>query len=188
MSVLQKPEKRRTAAEALRAAVLAWSPRAYEARLVFAAVLAGLLARGLRLSALWAIISAILVLQPDPVATRRNSLVRFAATAIGGVASVGAVALGLEGTWAFLPALAVTCTACAALGLAEGLRPACVCTAVLLIRPDGAVARADELGFAVDRILAVIGGAIVALGVAYLPGWRPDAADTARGSPRAGRD
>ncbi|HEY1335431.1 MAG TPA: FUSC family protein [Myxococcaceae bacterium] len=181
MSVLQKPEKRRTAAEALRAAVLAWSPRAYEARLVFAAVLAGLLARGLRLSALWAIISAILVLQPDPVATRRNSLVRFMATAIGGVASVGAVALGLEGAWAFLPALAVTCTACAALGLAEGLRPACVCTAVLLIRPDGPVARTDELHFAIDRILAVIGGGFVALAVAYLPGWRPDAADTARG-------
>jgi len=87
-----------------------------------------------------------------------------------------------------LPALAVTCTVCAALGLAEGLRPACVCTAVLLIRPEGTVARADELGFAFDRILAVIGGAIVALAVAYLPGWRPDAADTARGSPPARLD
>jgi uncharacterized membrane protein YgaE (UPF0421/DUF939 family) len=177
---------RRTLAEALRDAVRAWSPRAYEARLVFTAVLAGLFARWTHLSTLWAVISAILVLQPDPVATRRNSLVRFTATAIGGVASVGAVALGLHGTWAFLPALAVTCSACAALGLAEGLRPACVCTAVLLIRSDGPVAQADELHFAVDRILAVIGGAVVALGVAYLPGWRPDAADTARGVPRNG--
>jgi uncharacterized membrane protein YgaE (UPF0421/DUF939 family) len=172
---------RRTLSEALRDAVRAWSPRAYEARLVFTALLAGLLARWVQLSALWAIISAILVLQPDPVATRRNSLVRFTATAIGGLASVGAVAVGLQGIWAFLPALAVTCTACAALGLAEGLRPACVCTAVLLIRPDGPVAQTDELHFAIDRILAVIGGAIVALGVAYLPGWRSDAADTARG-------
>jgi uncharacterized membrane protein YgaE (UPF0421/DUF939 family) len=175
-------EHRRTLAEALRDAVRAWSPRAYEARLVFTAVVTGLLAGWLNLSALWAIISAILVLQPDPVATRRNSLVRFAATAIGGLASVGAVAVGLQGNIAFLVALAVTCTCCAALGLAEGLRPACVCTAVLLIRTDGVVAQGDELRFAIDRILSVIGGAIVALAVSYLPGWRPEAAATARGT------
>jgi len=176
------PEHRRTLAEALRDAALAWSPRAYEARLVFTAVVAGFLARWLQLSALWAIISSILVLQPDPVATRRNSLVRFAATVIGGAASVAAVALGLQGTWAFLVALVVTCTVCAGLGLEEGLRPGCITTAVLLVRPDGPIAQADELRFALDRILAVIGGGVVALGVAYLPGWRPEAAATARGS------
>src|SRR5262249_46129068 len=182
MTDTPQPEHRRTVTDALRDAVLAWSPRAYEARLVFSAVVAGLLARRLQLSALWAIISAILVLQPDPVATRKNSLVRFAATAIGAAASVGAVVVGLEGTWAFLLALAVTCTVCAALGLEEGLRPACVCTAVLLVHPDGSVTRADEIRFALDRLLAVIGGAVVALAVAYLPGWRPEAAATARGS------
>lgn len=182
MTDTPQPEHRRTPAEALRDAVLAWSPRAYEARLVFTAVMAGLVARWLQLSALWSIISSILVLQPDPVATRRNSLVRFAATAIGAAASVGAVALGLQGNWAFLLALAVTCTLCAALGLEEGLRPGCVCTAVLLVRPEGPVARADELLFAVDRILAVICGAVVALAVAYLPGWRSEAAATARGA------
>ena len=176
------PEHRRTLAEALRDAALAWSPRAYEARLVFTAVVAGFLARWLQLSALWAIISSILVLQPDPVATRRNSLVRFAATVIGGAASLGAVALGLQGTWAFLVALVVTCTVCAGLGLEEGLRPGCITTAVLLVRPDGPIAQADELRFALDRILAVIGGGVVALGVAYLPGWRPEAAATARGA------
>ena len=173
---------RRTLAVGLRDAVRAWSPRAYEARLVFTAVAAGLLANWLHLSALWAIISAILVLQPDPVATRRNSLVRFAATIIGGAASVGTVALGLQGIPAFLLALVVTCTVCAALALEEGLRPACVCTAVLLIRPDSPVAQAEELRFAIARILAVLCGAVVALGVAYLPGWREDAAGTARGS------
>ena len=174
--------ERRTLAGALRDALLAWSPRAYEARLMFTAVAAGLLARWVHLSALWAIISAILVLQPDPVATRRNSVVRFAATGIGAAASVGAVALGLQGTWAFLLALGVTCTVCAALGLDEGLRAACVCTAVLLVRPDGPVGRADEIRFAIDRLLAVLGGAVVALAVAYLPGWRPQAAAAARGS------
>ncbi len=187
MTDTPQPEHRRTLAEALHDAVLAWSPRAYEARLVFAAVVAGLLARRFHVSPLWAIISAILVLQPDPVATRRNSLVRFVATGIGAAASVGAVALGLQGTWAFLLALVVTCTLCAALGLEEGLRPACVSTAVLLVRPDGPVAQADELRFALDRILAVIGGGVVALGVAYLPGWRPGAAATARGSGPADR-
>ena len=180
------PEQRRTLSGALRNAVLAWSPRAYEARLVLTAVVAGLLARWLHLSAIWAIISAILVLQPDPVATRKNSLVRFVATAIGAAASVGAVAVGLQGNWAFLTALLATCTICAALRLEEGLRPACVCTAVLLVRPEGPVARADEILFALDRLLAVIGGAVVALAVAYLPGWRPEAAATARGSRSAG--
>ena len=176
------PIIRRELRGALRDAVRAWSPRAYEARLVFTAILAGVLARWLGLSALWAIISAVLVLQPDPVATRRNSLTRFAATIIGAVASIAAVAIGLQGTPAFLLALVVTCTLCAALALEEGLRPGVVCTAVLLIRPDGPVTQADELHFAVDRILAVIGGALVALAVAYLPGWRPDAADAARGA------
>ncbi|HEY1904943.1 MAG TPA: FUSC family protein [Myxococcaceae bacterium] len=175
------PIVRREFRGALRDAMRAWSPRAYEARLVFTAIVAGLLARWLGLSALWAIISAVLVLQPDPVATRRNSLTRFAATIIGAVASVGAVAIGLQGIPAFLLALVVTCTLCAALALEEGLRPAVVCTAVLLIRPDGPVTQAAELRFAFDRILAVIGGGVVALAVAYLPGWRADAADSARG-------
>ena len=107
MTDTPQPEHRRTLAEALRDAALAWSPRAYEARLVFTALVAGLLARWLQLSPLWAIISGMLVLQPDPVATRRNSLVRFTATVIGGAASVGAVALGLQGTWAFLLSLVV---------------------------------------------------------------------------------
>ena len=175
--------QRRTVREALRDAVQAWSPRAYEARLVLTAVVTGLLARWLGLSALWAIISAILVLQPDPVATRRNSVTRFAATLIGGAASVGAVAIGLEGTLAFLVALVVTCTVCAALALEEGLRAGCICTAVLLVHSGGGpVAQADELRFAIARILSVIAGAVVALGVSYLPGWRPEAAATARGS------
>ncbi len=176
------PEPRRTLKKSLRAAALAWSPRAYEARLVFTALLVGLLAHWVHLSSLWAVISAILVLQPDPVATRKNSVLRFVATLIGGAASVGTVALGLQGTPAFILALLATCTVCAALELEEGLRPACVCAAVLLIRPEGHVAEAEELRFAMDRILAVIGGGAVALAVAYLPGWRPEAAAAARGA------
>jgi uncharacterized membrane protein YgaE (UPF0421/DUF939 family) len=182
---MRENELRQTVVEGLRAALLAWSPRSYEARLVVTCLLAGALARWVHLSALWAIISAILVLQPDPVATRRNSVSRFVATLIGGAASVGAVALGLEGTAAFLVALVVTCTVCAGFGLEEGLRPACVCTAVLLVGSQSHVPEVQELRFAVDRILAVLGGAVVALAVSYLPGWRPEAASAARGS-RAG--
>ena len=182
---MREGELRRTVLEGLRAALLAWSPRSYEARLVVTALLTGVLARWAHLSALWAIISAILVLQPDPVATRRNSLSRFAATLIGGAASVGAVAVGLEGTPAFFLALVVTCTVCAALGLEEGLRPGCVCTAVLLVGPQAHVPEMQEIRFAVDRILAVIGGAVVALAMSYVPGWRPEAASAAGGT-RAG--
>jgi len=179
---VEEPAPRRTLIEGLRAAALAWSPRAYEARLVLTAIVAGALARWVHLSAVWAIISAILVLQPDPVATRRNSVVRFVATLIGGAASVGAVALGLEGTPAFLLALVVTCTVCAALSLEEGLRPACVCTAVLLVGPQSHVPEVQELRFAFDRIFAVLGGGAVALAISYLPGWRPEAAAAARGA------
>lgn len=169
-------------AKGLRAAGLAWSPRAYEARLVLTSLLAGVLARWVHLSAVWAIISAILVLQPDPVATRRNSVSRFVATVIGGAASVGAVALDLEGMRAFLLAMVVTVTVCAALSLEEGLRPACVCTAVLLVGAQSHVPEVQELRFAVDRILAVLGGGAVALAISYLPGWRPQAAAAARGA------
>jgi uncharacterized membrane protein YgaE (UPF0421/DUF939 family) len=176
------PEGHRKLVEALHAAALAWSPRAYEARLVLTALVAGGLARWVHLSALWAIISAILVLQPDPVATRRNSVSRFVATVIGGAASVGAVALGLEGMPAFLLAMVVTVTVCAALNLEEGLRPACVCTAVLLVGAQSHVPEVQELRFAVDRILAVLGGGAVALAISYVPGWRPEAAAAARGA------
>lgn len=166
---------RRTVRTALQAAVMAWSPRSYEFRLVCAAVLAGLFARWAHLSMLWAIISAILVLQPDPAATQRNTLIRFIATLIGGAASVGVVALGMRGVPAFVVALVVTCTVCAALALEEGLRPACVATAVLLIRPDAPASQAEELRFAIDRILAVTAGGVVSLLVAQIPGVRPPA-------------
>ncbi|HSP19602.1 MAG TPA: FUSC family protein [Myxococcaceae bacterium] len=179
---MDEPTGRERLVEGLRAAALAWSPRAYEARLVLTTLLAGVLARWVHLSALWAIISSILVLQPDPVATRRNSVSRFVATVIGGAASVGAVALDLEGMKAFLLAMVVTVTVCAALNLEEGLRPACVCTAVLLVGAQSRVPEAQELRFAVDRILAVLGGGAVALAIAYLPGWRPEAAAAARGA------
>jgi uncharacterized membrane protein YgaE (UPF0421/DUF939 family) len=124
------------------------------------------------LSPLWAVISAILVLQPDPAVTQRNTLVRFVATLIGGAASVGVVSLGIGGIPALALALLLTCTVCAALDLEDGLRPGCVCTAVLLIRPEGMMDRAEELEFAFERILAVLGGGVVSLAVAYVPGWR----------------
>jgi uncharacterized membrane protein YgaE (UPF0421/DUF939 family) len=168
---------RRTFADALRAAARSWSPRSYEARLVFSALVAGGLARWVHLSPLWAIISAILVLQPDPAATRRATLVRFVATVIGAGSAVGAVALGL-GTMAGLAlALVITCTACAALDLEEGLRAACVCAAVLLIQPGPQQPEVEELKLALARILALLGGAAVALLVAHLPGGRPTATE-----------
>jgi uncharacterized membrane protein YgaE (UPF0421/DUF939 family) len=115
------------------------------------------------------------VLQPDPAATRRSTLVRFVATLIGGASAVGAVALGL-GTMAGLGlALVITCTVCAALDLEEGLRAACVSAAVLLIQPGPNQPEVEELKLALARILAVLGGGAVALVVAHLPGWRPDA-------------
>jgi uncharacterized membrane protein YccC len=166
---------RRTFADAMRAAARSWSPRSYEVRLVLAALAAGGLARWVHLSPLWAVISAILVLQPDPAATRRSTSVRFVATLIGGASAVGAVALGL-GTMAGLGlALVITCTVCAALDLEEGLRAACVSAAVLLIQPGPNQPEVEELKLALARILAVLGGGAVALVVAHLPGWRPDA-------------
>jgi len=120
----------------------------------------------------WAIISAILVFQPDRAATQHHTRIRFIATLIGAAASVGAVALGLRGVPAFALALITTCSVCAATGLEEGLRPAGVATAVLLIRSDAPATEADELRFALDRILAVLGGGLVSLLIAQIPGLR----------------
>jgi uncharacterized membrane protein YccC len=164
-------ERRRTFADALRAAARAWSPRSYEARLVLAALVAGALARWVHLSSVWAIISAILVLQPEPLATRRSTLVRFVATLIGGASAVFAVMLGLGTMPGLAVALVITCTVCAALDLEDGLRAACVCAAVLLISPGPAQPQVEELKLALARILAVLGGGAVALVVAHLP-WR----------------
>jgi uncharacterized membrane protein YccC len=160
---------RRTFADALRAAARAWSPRSYEARLILSALVAGALARWVHLSSLWAVISAILVLQPDPLATRRSTLVRFVATVIGGGSAVGAVLLGLGTMSGLAVALIITCTVCAALDLEDGLRAACVSAAVLLISPGPAPPEVEELKLALARILAVLGGGGVSLVVAHLP-------------------
>jgi hypothetical protein len=99
---------------------------------------------------LWAIISAILVLQPDRRATQHNTGVRFIATLIGGAASVSVVASG-SGGFPRSASLVLTCTLCAALALEEGLRPRA------WPRPSSSRPDAPEPGrgsAALDRILS----------------------------------
>ena len=76
--------------------------------------------------------------------------------------------------------MVVTVTVCAALNLEEGLRPACAARPWLGAQSH--VPEVQELRFAVDRILAVLGGGAVALAISYVPGWRPEAAAAARGA------
>ncbi len=153
----------------MRAVGRSLSPGSYEARLIIAALVAGGLARWVHLSPLWAIISAILVLQPDPGATIRATYVRFVATVIGGASSVGAVALGLAALPGLALALVVTCIICVALDLEDGLRPACVSAAVLLVQPGSDTAPVGEVKLALARILAMLGGGAVALVAAHFP-------------------
>ena len=175
------PPRPRTWRDALSRAGRAWSHRAFEARVVFAALLTGLVSARAHLDELPAIVSAILVLQPDPALAHRHTALRFVTTLVGGGASVAAVAFGLHGLLALAAGLALTVTACALLDLEEGLRPACICTVILLARPDVHFARAEEMDFLLQRLLSVMAGALVALALSHAPGWRPEVIAAARG-------
>jgi uncharacterized membrane protein YgaE (UPF0421/DUF939 family) len=106
----------------------------------------------------WAIITAILILQPGLDASLGTSSVRIIATLIG--ASVGtAVALPIgRNSVAVLAGLVVTILICYLLRLDTHLRQACLTVPIVQMWPDNSIAHVDY-----ERITAIVVGCIVPL-------------------------
>ena len=109
----------------------------------------------------WAIISAILVIQPGIEQSIAASAVRIAANLVGGLIGLAIGALLGDGYPQLLFALLLTVSACELLRLDLGLRTACVAAVIVMVTaPDGHVTTS-----ALERLSAVIVGCFTALAV-----------------------
>jgi uncharacterized membrane protein YgaE (UPF0421/DUF939 family) len=106
----------------------------------------------------WAIISAILVLQPGITASLAASVARICANVVGAV-----VALGIEqffgvGTWQLLAAILIIVFLCELLRLDMGLRAACVSAIIIMTFRESRIVMTG-----VDRAVSVIIGSALAV-------------------------
>jgi uncharacterized membrane protein YgaE (UPF0421/DUF939 family) len=110
-------------------------------------------------SALWAVVSAILVVQPAMEQSIATSAVRIAANTVGGVAGIlVAYSLG-NGIWQFLLALVVVVFICDLLKLDLGLRTACVSVAIIMLKSENG----QVLTTSRERLGGVVIGCVTAL-------------------------
>ncbi len=106
----------------------------------------------------WAVISAIIVLQPGLEASLAASIARICSNVIGAaVALTVGRFLGLE-IWSVLVALVITATICELALLDMGLRAACVSVIIVMMLHEGPLVSSG-----IERASAVIVGSVVAV-------------------------
>jgi len=150
---------------------LAQSPRAvdraslttaalYAAQAVVCAIVVMLLYNRLHWgSPLWAVVSAVLVLQPGLKQSYGASATRFLSNLVGAVTGALVDHVHGHGPVDVLVALVLVVFFCELLRLDRGLRSACACVAIVMMTSyDAVVAYATE-----RRVLAVMAGCITAL-------------------------
>ena len=115
-------------------------------------------------SATWAVVSAVLVLQPDLKRSYGASATRFVANLIGALTGALVDKLHGHGPVDVMAALMLVVTFCELLRLDQGLRSACASTVIVMMSVTGAVvAHATE-----QRVLSVVIGCSTALIVRIL--------------------
>jgi uncharacterized membrane protein YgaE (UPF0421/DUF939 family) len=117
-------------------------------------------------AALWAVVSAILVIQPAMEQSIATSAVRIAANIVGGLAGIVVGHFLGDGIWQFLTALVLVVFICDLLKLDLGLRTACVSVAVIMLKSEGRVVSTSR-----SRMVSVIIGCLTALCVQLLAEW-----------------
>ena len=107
---------------------------------------------------MWAIVSAILVVQPGIEESITTSAIRIAANVVGGTVGFGVGELFGTRAGPLVGALVVTVFVCEILRLDLGVRTACVATLIVM---TSAVGKVSTSSF--ERLLAVMGGCVVAI-------------------------
>jgi uncharacterized membrane protein YgaE (UPF0421/DUF939 family) len=108
--------------------------------------------------AIWAVVSAALVIQPALEQAISASAVRIAANIVGGIVGILVGHFWGESMWHFLFAVVIVVAICDLLKLDLGLRTAVVSVAVIMLKSDGKV-----LSTAQGRLVAVVIGCLTGL-------------------------
>jgi len=140
-------------------------------------------------AALWAVVSAIMVVQPAMEQSIATSAVRIAANIVGGMCGIIVGHFLGNGVWQFLLALVSCVFFCELMKLDLGLRTACVSVAVIMLRSEGG----KVVSTASDRMIDVFIGCVTALCVQLIAervrkklGWHgPDMSAVMNQPPRA---
>ncbi len=106
----------------------------------------------------WAIISAIIVLQPGIQASLATSIARICANIVGALVAVAVVRFAGDGTWQLLLAITLIVFLCEALRLDMGIRAACVSAVIVMTFHETRVVTTS-----VDRSIAVMIGSALAV-------------------------
>jgi hypothetical protein len=112
------------------------------------------------LGVLWAMISAVLALQPGSAQSLATSVLRILANTVGAIVGYGVGRYLGDGLWQLLAALTIVVIVCESLRLDPALRTACVAVLIVLTANVGNV-RASSL----ERFSAVLIGCGVAMAV-----------------------
>jgi uncharacterized membrane protein YgaE (UPF0421/DUF939 family) len=127
-----------------------------------AIVCAALLTVGYRLAGAlglgWAIISAILVLQPGLQASLAASISRILANVVGAIVAVMVERWFGDGPWQLLVAIPIIVLICEILRLDLGLRAACVSAVIVMIFHEGSFVMTG-----IERSIAVMIGSALAV-------------------------
>ncbi|MBX3390106.1 MAG: FUSC family protein [Phycisphaeraceae bacterium] len=108
----------------------------------------------------WAIISAIIVLQPEVNESLRAAVVRILANIVGAmIGMIVGVTLGMGG-WQVILSLSLVILTCELLRLDLGLRSACIAVIIILMFDDASVEHS-----AMERCIATITGCALAASV-----------------------
>jgi uncharacterized membrane protein YgaE (UPF0421/DUF939 family) len=106
----------------------------------------------------WAIISAIIVLQPGIQASLATSVSRILANIVGAIVAVAVVRFAGDGTWQLVLAITIIVFLCEALRLDMGLRAACVSAIIIMTFHE-----THFVTTSVDRSISVLVGSILAV-------------------------
>jgi uncharacterized membrane protein YgaE (UPF0421/DUF939 family) len=118
--------------------------------------------------ATWAVISAVLALQPGLSQSVVTSVVRVLANTVGATVGLAVGELAGEGTWQLVLAIAVVVPTCELLRLNLALRTACV-AAIIVMTVGGADGHAPHLvATGAERFVATVVGCSSALLVQLL--------------------
>jgi uncharacterized membrane protein YccC len=117
-------------------------------------------------AALWAVVTAAMVIQPAMEQSIAASAVRIAANLVGGIGGVIVGHFWGDGIGQFLIAIVIVVGICDVLKLDLGLRTAVVSVAVIMLRSEGKVVTT-----ATERFVAVVIGCGLALVVQIGAEW-----------------
>ena len=106
----------------------------------------------------WAIVSAILVLQPGIEQSITASAIRIAANVIGAGVGLTIGSLFGQGVWQVPLAMVIVAYACEFLRLDLGMRSSCVSVVIVMLANEGRIASSS-----VERLAAVLIGCLLAI-------------------------